>query len=214
VYDVLTVCLAYLAASVTAAALFVLLVWSGHVRLSQHARPSLDVDALTMTRPRAADVDPASADVAAAARSALARVEDLIRRRGMRVEFAVMPGLRIRLPAERLSALIEDMLTTVIRAESGATLLLTAERHGGRVDILLSDDSPVRDSSWRAGECRDLAERAALLGGSLDVTSVPLHGTTLTLRLAAPAEAPPAEAHRKSNGAPPVSQATTTAQLL
>lgn len=181
---VLTIGLAYLLAATAASVLFVLVAWGTQNRPRHQAVPLHDMPPPHAAAPTTGAAP--QADVATAAAAALRRLSPLLDHHTIRIQTAVPPGLHVRLSPERLAALIEELLATVVNAEPWAHLLLSAERHGPRVDILLSDDCPMGDAALWQSLCRDLTERVALLGGSLDIQAASPHGTTMVLRLAAP----------------------------
>jgi PAS domain S-box-containing protein len=101
------------------------------------------------------------------------------------------------LPVERLSAaaeatvyrVVQEAFTNVRKHAAASHVSLIAERRGPQLRVIVEDDgrgfdttsvSASADSRRRLG-LRGMAERAAIVAGSLDVESAPGHGTTVYL---------------------------------
>ncbi len=124
------------------------------------------------------------ADVAVSVNLALQRLLPLMTSRRVRADVAVRPGLLVRISGAALVDLLEQLATFAIQDAQTSRLLLTAVDQGERVAITVTDDAPQANPDLRAGSTRDLAERVALSGDSLEVAVRPAEGTTMTLRLA------------------------------
>jgi hypothetical protein len=151
--------------------------------------------------------DPAE-DVATAVYVALARLAPLVSRQAIKIDLALRPRLKAGMPAGMLADTIEDLLAAAINAAPASQLLVTAARHGDRIDISVTDDIPNGDQAIRLGRVRHLTERVALRGDALIVDVRPRDGTTMTLRLARVAEPATAKAacpmDTQDAAAPPV----------
>ena len=101
------------------------------------------------------------------------------------------------LPVERLSAAVEatvyrvvqEAFTNVRKHAAASRVSLIAERRGGQLRVIVEDDgrgfdpatvSASGDAQRRLG-LLGMAERAALVTGSLEVESAPGNGTTIYL---------------------------------
>jgi signal transduction histidine kinase len=104
--------------------------------------------------------------------------------RSMKVDVAVQSGLLGRMRGTVLADLVAELLTAAIHGAPGSRLLLTAAAHGDRVHVRVTDDLAGADPAVRAAGVRDLMQRVALRGGSLNIDVRPAEGTTLTLRFA------------------------------
>lgn len=133
-------------------------------------------------------VQPPLADAASAAQTALERVGHLMARQFVGVDVAIPPGLVTRMRQPVLAEVLEEMLTGAIQAAPASRLLLTGLRQGDYIEIVIIDDMPGADLAYRQGRIRDLSERIALQGGTLEVTVQPAEGTTTVLRLLASEE--------------------------
>lgn len=193
----LTIWLGYaLAASATSA----LLVAAGRrsrataVVPNRRTRRAADTLALLREDARGSDHTQSCGNAAEAIRAALEQLQPVIIEDQVRIDVATGPDLLIRARPAALAEMVAAVLGIAIRAAPGRHFLLTASRHGGYIEIVVSDDSNGGDPELRRGQLRQLAQRAALLGGSLDIAMVPNQGATMTLRLVAAAPRTPAEA--------------------
>jgi PAS domain S-box-containing protein len=117
---------------------------------------------------------------------------------GWSAECGVAVDLQVHgMPVERLSAAAEatvyrvtqEALTNVRKHAVASRVSLIAERRGSQLRVIVEDDgcgfdtasvSASTDSRHRLG-LRGMAERAALVAGSLEVESAPGNGTTIYL---------------------------------
>ncbi len=168
----------WIAYAVAAAAVAAFLAVSGrHVR-SLAAEPELDGER----------VGHRGTDVAGAVRAAASRVAPLLESRSIRLDIAVRPGVRAGIRAPLLAEMVEHLLAAALcRAPAGAVLVAAYQR-GDRVHVSVTDDRPHTDPALRQADLREVAQRAALAGGALDIRTSPLQGTTMTLRIAAASE--------------------------
>ncbi len=108
---------------------------------------------------------------------------------GMRVEWEMqdLPRLDWMGPTEALQVMriVQEVLANVIKHANARCVRLTASQVGEQVEVCIRDDGRGFDASApSAGRgLRQLAQRAAALGGSLSVESKPASGTTVRLML-------------------------------
>jgi hypothetical protein len=152
----------------------------------------------------------ARTDVGGAARLALKRLAPLMASQAVQVDVAAPSGLLGRMRGAILADLLEELLTAAIRGAPDSRLLLTVAPHGDRIYVGVTDDKPGGDPEVRASAVRGLMERVAMRGGSLDIDVRPAEGTTMTLRLAAAAEA----RQEIRDGAPPAPAKGATLPLM
>lgn len=184
-----TIWLVYIVAAFAASALFVAAGWRSRMSAEAGAARS----AAWICHPPAdvsADQALSTGDAAEAIRIALQRLRSLIRDQHARVDVATGPGLLVRVRGDVLADMAAELLALGVHARPDGRFLVTASRRAGRVAITLSDDCAVSDAGLRRSQARNLAQRVALQGGSLEVISQPRQGTTMTIRLACAADAP------------------------
>lgn len=104
-------------------------------------------------------------------------------RRYVQLEMAVQPELAVRADPRALREVMGDLVANAIRHCPCGRVLVGAERHGGRVQISVTDDGVGPTSEVQEGVLRTAAELVALQGGTFDVQSRPGAGTTVTVRL-------------------------------
>ena len=108
-------------------------------------------------------------------------------------------GLEMRLPPEAetiLYRITQESLNNVAKHAKAAQVTVTVDQlDDGRVRLRVRDDGIGFDASTSAQLLREghyglagMRERASLVGGTLEVGSIPGHGTTIEVRL--PAELP------------------------
>ena len=108
-------------------------------------------------------------------------------------------GLEMRLPPEAetiLYRITQESLNNVAKHANAAQVTVTVDQlDDGRVRLRVRDDGIGFDASNSAQLLREghyglagMRERASLVGGTLEVGSIPGHGTTIEVRL--PAELP------------------------
>jgi hypothetical protein len=130
------------------------------------------------------------ADVGGAIRLALKRLAPVMASQSVKVDVAAPSGLLGRMRATALADILEELLSAAVHGAPASRLLLTAATHGDRIYVGVTDDRPGADPALRMASVRDLMQRVALRGASLDIDVRPADGTTMTLRLAsAPREA-------------------------
>lgn len=124
--------------------------------------------------------------VASAASDALARVRPEARQRLVRLEMAVPDDLLVRLDAEAFDRILGTLLRTAIRGAPAGRVLLTARRHGGRVEVAIAGDGETADRDSLTADLRPAEELLALHGGTLDVQCIPDAGAIFVARLLEP----------------------------
>jgi hypothetical protein len=130
----------------------------------------------------------ARTDVVGAIRLALKRLAPVMATQSVKVDVAAPFGLLGRMRGATLADLLEEMLVAAIHAAPASRLLLTAGTRGDRIYVGITDDMPGADPAIRVASIRDLMERVAMRGASLDIDVRPAEGTTMTLRLATAVE--------------------------
>lgn len=101
------------------------------------------------------------------------------------LEMAVAPGLAMHWDRQALSAALRLVVRDAISRASGGRVLVTASRHGGRVQIGVSDDGKPVDRETHEALLREPQQILALMGATMDVAPAP-EGTTVALRLPEP----------------------------
>ncbi|MEO8716550.1 MAG: ATP-binding protein, partial [Acetobacteraceae bacterium] len=131
-------------------------------------------EAASSLRPLAAGPLDLDTELRAAAEGLVASA----RQRHVRLQVAVQPDLTVRSDAVALRQIVTDLLANAIAHTEGGAVLLSAGRHGGRIQIAVIDDGVAVDASEQAAHLRDAERLAALQGGTLEITVRPATGTT------------------------------------
>lgn len=112
---------------------------------------------------------------------------------GVQATLQVDPGSLDVSPtaAQGILRIVQESLTNVARHARAAHVLVRLERYDGRLRVVVEDDGSGFDPEQAAGQpgrygLRGMRERAAHLGGGLEVRSAPGRGTTVTLEMEAP----------------------------
>lgn len=183
---------AYFLAAVAASGVFIAAGWRGKTALTLVAVPSRQGPLIDPVRGDAeADVrgPDARTDVGVAMRVALKRLAPIMANQSVQADVVALPGLPVRMRGAALVELLEEMLAAAIHGAPASRLVVTAATHGNRIDVGITDDMPGADPVVRLGSVRGLMERVARRGGTLEVSVRPAEGTTMTLGLAAAADA-------------------------
>lgn len=122
-----------------------------------------------------------------APQAGLDRLDDLVaavRSAGRRVEVRMQGDLRTGVPAAVDHAayrIVQEALTNVVRHAPGASVIIDVRRVDGTVRVSVSDDGPpVSGRNLLSGNgIRGMGERAAAVGGRLDVRPGPGHGVVV-----------------------------------
>ncbi len=125
------------------------------------ARPSLDVE------------QEVRAALQEAAASATGRT---------RFEFAVRQDLATRTDAQRFRKALAAMIAHAAMQAPMGRVLVTATRHGGRIQVTVGDDGPGGDRAIQAAALREVESLIAMQGGTLEIIAQPGEGTRLVAR--------------------------------
>jgi signal transduction histidine kinase len=107
--------------------------------------------------------------------------------RGIRLEFAVEPGLAIRMDRTAFREILSGLLTYALYAGTVQRVLLGAMRHAGRVQIAVVTDGSGPPCEDQAHALRPIVHLVSQQGGTLEIDARLQEGSTLLLRLPAPA---------------------------
>jgi signal transduction histidine kinase len=118
-------------------------------------------------------------------------VADVTARRGIVPELAVdgLDGQAARLPSQIETVayrMVQEALTNALRHSRGSSVSVVVARSAGQLRVLVEDDGtgfdPAAVPATSLG-LRGMRERAALVGGSVTVTSAPGLGTAVVLEV-------------------------------
>jgi signal transduction histidine kinase len=119
-------------------------------------------------------------------------------RTGVEVDFVCAREGAERLPAEvetTIYRLVQEALTNVTRHARAGRVGVVIGRHGGQATLAVEDDGVGFDPEAAAESGRlgliGMRERAALVGGSVEVESAPGRGTTILARFPVPERGKP-----------------------
>lgn len=111
-------------------------------------------------------------------------------RTGLEVQFQAVGLETVRFPSEietTLYRVVQESLTNVIKHARAGIVSVVLERQGGRAIVVVEDNGVGFDTDEAVGANRlgllGMRERAALVGGTLDVESSPGAGTTVLARI-------------------------------
>jgi signal transduction histidine kinase len=117
------------------------------------------------------------------------QAETFARHAGLRCRFTATKDV-VDLDVGRATSvfrIFQEMLTNVARHAVASRVDVTIEQHNAELMLTVHDNgrgfSPESAVSSRAFGLLGMRERALLLGGSIDVSSVPRRGTTVSLRV-------------------------------
>jgi hypothetical protein len=130
----------------------------------------------------------ASVDAATEIRDVLTMVDGEAACHGVRLEMAVAPDLWLRTNPVSLRALLVELVRHAIRHTPNGKVLVSAAPLGGRVQIAVMDDGIAEPEAVRQAALREVAQVAALQGGTLEIACMHDQGCVVTVRLPAPAE--------------------------
>lgn len=84
--------------------------------------------------------------------------------------------------ADHIAAIVNEALSNVVRHAHARHAAIDARCENGRLVVTIQDDGVGLPANVQAGYgLRNMRDRARLLGGQLDVTAAPRHGTLVTL---------------------------------
>jgi PAS domain S-box-containing protein len=144
----------------------------------------------------AVELRPTALDDAGLAAALRAYVEAWSDRTGIPAEFSAAGPDGERFPAEvgtTVYRVVQEALTNVLRHAGASRVSVLLERWDGRLTAIVEDDGAGFDPARAIGTPRavgglgliGMRERAALVGGSLDIESTPGGGTTVYVRVPA-----------------------------
>jgi hypothetical protein len=129
-------------------------------------------------------------DLEAEVTRALQRAVPAAARSGVQLVRAAPPGLAVRTDRRTLAAALAAVLEHAIAASPCGKVLLTARRDGPVMEVAVLDDGTAADPATRRAALRPVESSIGLQGGSLEVAAIAGEGTTVRLRLPAPALRP------------------------
>ncbi len=141
---------------------------------------------------------PVTFDVEPEIRSVLRHVAAAGRPPGVRLQFAVEPELMLRADRAAFRHVLEALLRQAGSQALVARVLVTAARHGDRVEVSVSDDGLGADRWARLDALHPIEHLLARQGGTLEIASWPEQGTSVVMQwpaagpvAAQPERAPP-----------------------
>jgi signal transduction histidine kinase len=124
-------------------------------------------------------------DVAAEIRTVLERLAGPAKRQLVTFTTAIEPGLVARADGSAFRQAVSDLVESAIRRAPCGTVLLTAGRLGGRVQVTIGDDGMAGSLPMPESALCGIAQLVGLQGGTLDIDPRPGEGTIATIRLPA-----------------------------
>jgi signal transduction histidine kinase len=116
-----------------------------------------------------------------------AALEALAQRSPLPVELAPVPPERLPASAEAAAYfVVAEAITNVVRYADASHARVTVGRDGGRIVVEVADDGIGGADPANGTGLRGLADRLAVLDGTLTVESAPGHGTTVRAVIPAP----------------------------
>ena len=122
-------------------------------------------------------------DVAAEAREVLQQMAAEAAGNLVHLEYAVQTDLSVHADRLALQTVLGKLVGNAVRRAPCGRVLLSAMRHGGRVQIAVSDDGTATDAAIQQAALRDMSELVALQGGTIEVEAQTGAGTTVLVRL-------------------------------
>ena len=165
---------------------FILASWAAFLHWEQTAAALAEVEPMR-PRPRLPRFEAEHLEL----ESFLARIADgvspLARARATRISLAVSPGRTVWADREGLGEALTEVISTAVCASPGGQVLVSVLPTGAEVQIAVTDDAICDDQAMRETMARGPGELIALQGGRVAVETRRGHGTTVTVRLPAPA---------------------------
>lgn len=121
-------------------------------------------------------------DVEQEVRAALTEAAASPAGRRTRFEFAVRQDLATRTDARRFRSALAAMVAHAATQAPVGRVLVTATRHGGRIQVTVGDDGPGADRAVQAASLREVESLIAMQGGTLEIIAQPGEGTRLVAR--------------------------------
>lgn len=149
-----------------------------------------DLDSIIQTVRRvASDLRPVVLDELGLVTAIESLVDEWRSRRAFVIELRVTDDAAVNLPADRgihIYRIVQESLTNVSRHADAQRVEVVITGRDGDLEVVIRDDGrgfaprAIRSSSFGVG---NMHERAAILGGSLEIRSAPSHGTEVLLRV-------------------------------
>ncbi len=125
-------------------------------------------------------------DVTTEVRALLANAVPLATQCDVQLEMAVQPELSVRADPRVFREFVSGLVSYTIERAVGGRVLVGGMRHGGRVQITVSDNGGGRTQSVQEGVFRDVSKALALQGGTMHIDRRSGEGTTVIVRLPEP----------------------------
>ena len=122
-------------------------------------------------------------DVAEEVLALLSSARSVAAQRGIHLQFAVQPGLRVHTDPRALRDVLAHLLAQAVDQAMCGSVLVGARLHGGRVQIAVCDDGLGQDAAAQQAALRNTAYLLALQGATMQIDARPNHGTTVAIRL-------------------------------
>jgi hypothetical protein len=122
-------------------------------------------------------------DVEQEVSAALAQLQDVAHRDRVELQVAVQPKLAVWADPCALQQMLIGVVSQAIERAEGTAVLVSAVWHGGRVQVTIMDDGPAGDRAALIGRLREVAQCAALQGGTLEVECRRPSGNKVMLRM-------------------------------
>lgn len=128
----------------------------------------------------------ATIDLEPAAHAVLEDLAEAAHSRGMRLSFAVQPGLTVRCDPAALHEALHDLVAGALSHTGATRALLSARSHGGRIEITVADDGVGPAVETQTSLLRPAEQLLALHGATMEIDVRAEQGSIVTLRLPEP----------------------------
>jgi hypothetical protein len=135
--------------------------------------------------PPLAALAPGELEVTAEVRVVLERLAPLAKRQLVTLTTGIQRGLTARADAAAFRRIVSDLVENALRRAPCGTVLVTAGRFGGRVQVSIGDDGKAGTLPIPEATLSGIARLVGLQGGTLDFEARPGDGTIATIRLPA-----------------------------
>jgi len=122
-------------------------------------------------------------DVAHEVAGVLAQLQEMAHRHQVELQVSVQPKLAMWADPCALQQMLVGVLSQAIPRAEGGAVLVSAGWHGGRVQVTVMDDGPAGDHATLLGLLREVAQCAALQGGTFEIECRKGNGTRMVLRM-------------------------------